>query len=260
MNAAIMITARLKSTRLPMKVVKPILGRPMICHMLDRLKLVRSSQKIIICTSTLVQDDPLEKIAAQESVYCFRGHPEDVLLRLTDAACHFGIDTVISCTADNPFVDPVYISRLIDFHMQEGNDFSKIEGLPFGTFSYVLSHRAMIRACEIKDETDTEVWGGYFTDTGVFKVGILYVTDPEVRRPNLRLTVDTPEDFELASRIFQALHIEGRVFTLREILRLFDEHPELARLNAHVQQKPAKPTRVKPSKERDVSERPFHGH
>lgn len=246
MSTAILVTARLKSTRLPMKVVKLILGRPMLCHTLDRLKLAKRPQKIVICTSTLTQDDPLEEIASQESVYCFRGHPDDVLLRLTDAADQHGVDTLISCTADNPFVDPVYIDRLVDFHIEQGNDYSNTEGLPFGTFTYVVSYPSMVRACEIKSETDTEVWGKYFTQTGLFKVGTLHVTDPEVSRPNLRLTVDTPEDFELVSRIFDALYVEGKVFSLKEIVQLCDNHPELVRINARVAQKPAKPIRLKP--------------
>ena len=146
MKIAILITARLKSTRLPMKVIKPIHSRPMIAHMLDRLKLTQRPDDIIICTSPVAQDDPLEKIAQQEGVLCYRGHPEDVLLRLTNAAKEFGVDTVISCTADNPFIDPGYIDRLADFHLKHNYDYSKTEGLPFGTFSYALSYQAMVRA------------------------------------------------------------------------------------------------------------------
>ena len=245
MNTAILITARLKSTRLPMKVIKPILGQPMISHMLDRLKLAQRPQKIIICTSTLAQDDPLEEIAAQESVHCFRGYPDDVLLRLTHAADQFGVDTVISCTADNPFVDPVYIDRLVDFHIAEGNDYSKIEGLPFGTFSYALSYPAMVRVCQVKTETDTEVWGGYFTETDMFSWGVMQVSDPSVRWPELRLTVDTPEDFELVTRIFDELYEPGKVFPLSAIVDLCRRRPDLVAINAHVQQKPARPIKVK---------------
>jgi spore coat polysaccharide biosynthesis protein SpsF len=245
MSTAIFITARLKSTRLPLKVIKPILGRPMICHMLDRLKLAQRAEKIVICTSPIAQDDPLEKIADQESVYCFRGHPDDVLLRLTDAAEYFGVKTVINCTADNPFLDPEYVDHLLDFHREQGNDYSTTEGLPYGITSWIISYPAMVRACQIKDEVDTEVWGGYFTQTGFFKSGLLKVTDPEVNRPQLRLTVDTPADFELVSRIFAALYEPGKVFSLKEIVRLCDQNPELPRINAHIAQKPGKPIRVK---------------
>ncbi len=245
MKTAMLITARLKSTRLPMKVIKPILGRLMICHMLDRLKLAQRPQQIIICTSPLAQDDPLEEIAVQESVHCFRGHPDDVLLRLTNAATQFGVDTVINCTADNPFVDPEYIDQLVDFHLDHGYDYSKSEGLPFGTFAYALSYQAMLRACQLKAETDTEVWGGYFSQTGQFKTGTLHVTDPAVRRPDLRLTVDEPEDFELVTRIFDQLYKDGKVFPLTEIVALLDNRPDLRAINAHVKQKSAKPIRLK---------------
>ena len=241
MSVKILITARLKSTRLPMKALKEIKGRPMICHLIDRLKLSRNADGIVLCTSTVVQDDPLVDIAANESIDCYRGHPDDVLLRLTRAAEQFGAQTVISCTADNPFVDPDYIDRLIRFHTENQNDFTHVSGLPFGTFSYALSYPAMKKACEIKEELDTEVWGGYFTQTGIFRCGTLEVTQESVRRPELRLTVDTPEDFELVSRIFDALYEPGVLFSLADIVRLCDAHPELAGINSNIVQKPGKP-------------------
>lgn len=246
MTCATLITVRLKSTRLPMKALKPICGRPMIAHLIDRLKLAHRPHRIILCTSTAEQDDPLESLAHQEGIDCFRGHPDDVLLRLTDAARHYAVDTVVSCTGDNPFVDPVYIDRLVDMHQSQGNDFTSIEGLPFGTFSYALAYSAMVRACSIKATVDTEVWGGYFTHTGLFQTGTLIVTDPAVRRPDLRLTVDMPQDFEVITQIFETLYTEGQVFSLEEIIRLCDERPELTQINAHITQKAARPIEVKP--------------
>lgn len=213
--------------------------------MIDRLQLAKRPDQIIICTSTLDQDDPLEEIAKQEAIECFRGHPDDVLLRLKCAADHFGIDVVVSCTADNPFVDPNYIDHLVDFHVARQNDYSIVDGLPWGTFSYTLSYPAMERACHVKVETDTEVWMGYFAQTGMFKGGTLRVSDPRYRRPNLRLTVDTSEDLALVVKIFDALYVEGQVFGLREIVKLCDSHPDLAELNSHVEQKPAKPIRIR---------------
>ncbi|MCP3941164.1 MAG: 3-deoxy-manno-octulosonate cytidylyltransferase [Desulfobacteraceae bacterium] len=235
-----MITARLKSTRLSKKAIKLLKGRPMVSHLIERLKMVKNVDGIVLCTSASEQDDPLVEIAFQERISCFRGHPDDVLLRLTMAAEKFKGQTIISCTADNPFVDPVYIANLLDYHVANGNDFTSILGLPFGTFSYGLSYSAMVRACKIKDEVDTEVWGGYFTQTGIFKCGILKVQDESVKRPELRLTVDTPEDFELVSRIFDHLYHDGEVFLLREIVKLCDEHPELMEINKSVVQKPGK--------------------
>ena len=246
MKTAVLITARLKSQRLPMKVLRQVEGRPMICHLLDRLKLARRPQEIIICTSDLEQDSPLVEIAEQEHVSCFRGDPEDVLLRLTKAAEEFGVDTAVSCTADNPFVDPEYIDRLVDFHLQHNHDFSNAEGLPWGTFSYVLSYPSMVKACQIKAERDTEVWGGYFTQTGLFNWGTMVVDDPIVRWPELRLTVDTPEDFELVARIFQELYEPGKVFPLSKIIALCRRKPELPAINTLVQQVASIPIKIKP--------------
>jgi spore coat polysaccharide biosynthesis protein SpsF len=248
MTAGILITARLKSTRLPLKVIKPLMGRPMICHLLDRLKLAKIPQKIIICTSPNTQDDPLVDIAAQEGVEIYRGDPDDVLSRLTKAAEQFNIDTVVNCTADNPFVDPEYIDKLIEFHLTNRYDFSKINGLPFGTFSYALARSAMEKACNIKDEKDTEVWGGYFTETGLFSWGSMNVDDPELHWPDLRLTVDMPEDFELVTQIFNELYKPDEVFPLRSIVMFLKKHPELIAINSKVQQKPGLPIRVSPGK------------
>jgi len=245
MKTAILITARLKSTRLPKKVIKLIQGKPMLVHMLDRLKLAHHPEEIIICTSPVPQDDPLIEIARQEGIQSYRGHPDDVLLRITRAAEQFEVDTVVSCTADNPFVDPEYIDRLVEFHLKHRYDYSKIEGLPFGTFSYALSYPAMARACEIKEKVDTEVWGGYFTETDRFSWGVLSVEDPSVRWPELRLTVDTPEDFELITRIFDELYQPGEVFSLREIVELCRQRPDLVAINADVQQKPAPAIEIK---------------
>jgi len=244
MRTAILVTARLKSTRLPLKVTLPVHGRPMICHMLDRLKLAQHPEQIIICTSPIEQDNPLVEIARQEGVSYYRGDPEDVLFRLTEAGKQFGIDTIVNCTADNPFVDPVYIDRLVDFHNEQGNEFSKSEGLPFGTFAYAVSYDALVRACEIKAAKDTEVWGGYFIETGAFRWGVMHVTDPAVRWPELRLTVDTPQDFELITRIFDHLYQLGHVFPLENIVSLCRSHPELTQINAHIAQKAGKPIKL----------------
>jgi spore coat polysaccharide biosynthesis protein SpsF len=240
-KTAIVITARLKSQRLPLKAIRPILGRPMIGQMIERLKQSKLADTIILSTSALTADDPLEHIAKQEKISCFRGHPEDVLVRMRDAARAFGVDTIISCTADNPFTDPHYIDELVKFHHEGDYDFSRLEGLPLGAFSYALSLEAVERACKLKSTTDTEMWGPWFTETGEFRCGMLGVDDAKVAWPELRLTVDTPEDFDMVSRIFGLLHDRGRAFSLEEVVSLCRKMPELPAMNSHVVQRTAPP-------------------
>jgi len=245
MSTAILITARMKSTRLKEKVLKPIMGKPMLYHMIERLRLAKIPEKIIVCTSTVKQDDRLEEFAEKEGVECFRGHPDDVLLRMRDAAEEHDVDRIVSCTGDNPFVDPEYIDKLIRFHESEGNDYSKVDGLPFGTFSYVLNAEAVEHACKIKDVVDTEVWGGYFIESNLFRWSVLSVKDKEVYWPELRLTVDTPEDFHLIKEIFNCLYSRFTVFSLHKIIELCRENPRLMKINSNIKQATPKPIRIR---------------
>lgn len=246
MSVGILITARLKSVRLPRKVLREIQGRPLLSHLIDRMKRSRRASKIVLCTSHLAEDAPLVELAEREGILSFRGHPDDVLLRLTDAAAFHGIETVLNCTADNPFVSAEFLDRLAEFHVSGAYDYSETRGLPLGAFSWALSRAAMHRACDMKDSVDTEIWGGYFVETGVFRTGVLEILDPAVRRPDLRITVDTPEDFEVARAIFQALGRDGRAFGLREIVGFCDKNPAVTALNSAVVQRTAPPIRLRP--------------
>lgn len=244
-RSAILVTVRLKSQRLPRKVLKPLCGQPMLWHLIERLKLAAPSEQIVICTSTVAQDDELAELAERWGLPLFRGHPDDVLQRLTDAATELHCDDVIICTADNPFVDPEYAKRLLAFHRQHHHDYSRIEGLPLGAFCYALRRQAMVKACAMKDALDTEIWGGYFSESGAFSCGVLQVSEQSHRWPELRLTVDTPADFALVEQIFAALYRPGEVFSLDQIIALCRQRPELVAINAKVVQRGAPPIALK---------------
>ena len=135
MKTAFLITARLKSTRLPKKILLEVAGKPLIVHMLDRIKRALTIDKIIICTSTNPQDDPLEEIAGQEQVSCFRGREEDVLVRLLEAAQSYGLKYFANITADCPMMDPLLIDRAVLEYQKADVDLLKYDDsnadLPF---------------------------------------------------------------------------------------------------------------------------------
>jgi len=105
LKVGFLITGRLKSIRLPKKLLLEVEGKPILSHMLDRLKLSSSVDKIVICTSTEDQDIPLGKIAKENGVECYFGESDDVMARLLSAAEEYGLDYILSITADCPFVD-----------------------------------------------------------------------------------------------------------------------------------------------------------
>ena len=117
MQTAFLITARLKSTRLEKKIILEVKGKPLIVHMINRIKFAKKINKIIICTSTNAQDDLLEKIAKQENIFCYRGSESDVLQRLLDASKEFKLDYFANITADIPMIDPFFV----DFAVEEYN-------------------------------------------------------------------------------------------------------------------------------------------
>jgi spore coat polysaccharide biosynthesis protein SpsF (cytidylyltransferase family) len=93
----------------------------------------------------------------------------------------------------------------------------------------------MRRVLENKAEDDTEVWGGYFTQTGLFDVRTLEPLNPLHRRPDVRMTLDYPEDLRFFEAVFDALYVPGKIFTFDEIMNLLEERPEIASINQGVQ-------------------------
>lgn len=245
MKTGILITARLKSERLPKKVLKLLWGRPMLSYLVDRLQQSRFGDQIVLCTSTVSQDDPLEVFAKERGIACFRGHPADVLLRNLNAAEKHGYDLVLSCTADNPFVDEVWMDKLADAMIAEKADFGTIRGLPFGSHSYSFTRAAARKVCDAKDEVDTEIWGAYFTQSGLFKCIDVPVTDPAHNAPHFRLTVDEPADFAVAENVLKAIGHKGPPM-LPEVIAYLEKNPHVAALNADVRQKAGNPIKLKP--------------
>ena len=236
MKVGYLITARLKSSRLPEKVLREVCGRPIFAHMLDRLKLAKRVDQIIICTSTNPQDDRLVELAISEGVAHFRGDEDDVLKRLYGAAMASDIDYILNITADCPFADPAYADRIVDAFEETGADLIRALDLPHGAYSYGIKPSALKTVLDIKDDRNTEVWGHYFTDTDLLSVYDLPIGNPLHRQPDLRMTLDYPEDLEFFKAVFAELYRPGEVFGLDIILHFLKGHPEIVEMNHHCEE------------------------
>ncbi|MCD4750468.1 MAG: Gfo/Idh/MocA family oxidoreductase [Thermoanaerobaculales bacterium] len=230
MKVGYLITARLKSTRLPKKVLLEVGGRPFLTQMIHRLRNARSIDEIIICTSTNRQDDPLEELSLAEGVVCFRGDEEDVIRRLWGACKAHGLDYALNITADCPLVDPRYADRIVEEYRKTGADLIRSFGLPHGAFSYGLKPEALGKVVDIKDDDRTEVWGRYFTDTDLFDVHDLPI-DSGHRWPELRMTLDYPEDYDFFKALWAGLETPVQDATIDEILEYLRNHPEIIDIN-----------------------------
>jgi len=235
----ITLQALMRSTRLKGKPILELCGREMITHQIDRLKTAKIPEMIILCTSTSPEDRVLVEIAKREGVEGFTGPKEDVLLRLTMAAEKYNLDYIIASAGDNPLTDAEHIDILSEYMVENELDYADGAGvLPIGMFAKGVKTCALKKACEIKAETDTEAWMSYFEQTeGLFKVGKIKAQSWVVNS-DVRLTVDTPKDFELMKVIFEAFYLPGKVFSLAEVLLYLKEHPEVTEINKRTIQLP----------------------
>ncbi len=241
MKYIVTIEARMRSSRLPGKVLKPIMGKPMLGLMIERLKQARSVDDIIIATTVNPADEPIVNLAKEMGIGYFRGSEEDVLARVLGAARAYQADVIVETTGDCPLIDPGILDKVVSDYRIGGADFvsNNLEyTTPRGTDVRVFSTDALAEVDRVsQDPADREHVSLHFWEhPEKYRLrNVRTEFPPEVA--DLRLTVDTPEDFELIRQVFENLHPENPAFTLADILELFQRKPELPQINQTIQQK-----------------------
>jgi spore coat polysaccharide biosynthesis protein SpsF len=235
MKVVAIVQAHMSSSRLPGKVAKKILGKTMLEHLIDRLNLAKLVDELVIATTFAQVDEKIVEISDSLGVSCFRGSEENVLERLFLAGRWAGSDVVIRVTSDNPLTDPFTIDRMIEAHFRNKMDYTWTSGMPLGTAAEVVSLKALSTAYELaKDPYDLEHVTPFIRrNRDMFKIQILSAL-PELNRPEIRLTLDYPEDLFFITEIFNCLYKIGEVFPLNQVLELLDNHPELLNINKPV--------------------------
>jgi spore coat polysaccharide biosynthesis protein SpsF (cytidylyltransferase family) len=236
---AVFVPVRLESTRLPGKALLDLAGRHAIEHLIDRVKLAKLPSLIVLCTTTRQADDPLQRLATEDGIHCFRGSETDLLDRYLQAAMAHHVDLIVNVDGDDILVDPEFVDQTAELLLRTDADFAQYAGLPLGATPVGLRIHALRRVCESKTETDTATgWSKYFTDSSSFKVQILRTEDKELQRSEIRLTLDYPEDYAFFQEVFRYLYVSGAPpFRLREVLRLLGEKPEIVRINSNLEKR-----------------------
>jgi spore coat polysaccharide biosynthesis protein SpsF len=237
------------STRLPGKVLLPILSRPMLSYQLERLRRVSQADRIVIATTTNATDDPIVDFCATEGVDCTRGSEQDVLSRYFEAANRFAADTVVRVTSDCPLIDPQLIDSTISAYREEAGGCDYVSNMiepswPYGMAVEVFSARALAEAhAEATEEAEREhVTPFIYWRPGRYRLKSLSM-QPDLSQH--RWTVDTPEDFELVRRILESLYPRKPCFGMADVLALLAEHPDWAAINRHIKQKTLSPAITK---------------
>lgn len=237
MKIGCLLSVREKATRLPKKVLLDVVGKPLTARLLERLAMAKEVDKVILSTSVHPDDKVLVDLAEAECFSAFRGSEDDKLDRYYHTALHYELDAVVIVDGDDPFCFPEGIDMVAAALRQQDADCVYVAGLPLGAAATGLTTDALRRVLEVKDERDTEVWGGYFIGSGCFTSRKIEITDPLLNHPEIRLTLDYQEDYDLVTQVIAAFG--GRTdFDSRELMDLLvNRRPELATINAAAQKR-----------------------
>ena len=236
-RAAVFVTARTGSTRLPNKALLEVSpGVRSIEFLFQRLTNVTATDVTVLATTELPEDDILCSIAAEYGVRVYRGSVHDKLERWRGAAEEFGISVFATADGDDLLCDPGLIDHAIGVMRSDpAIDFLECAEVPCGAFTYSIRTTALNRVCEMKKSTDTEMMWVYFKDTGVFTLYSMPAPSADLVRPDYRLTLDYPEDLEFFKRVIE--HFEGRSnVSMSEVVAFLDKHPEIRAINSFRQE------------------------
>lgn len=238
------IQARFGSTRLPGKVLNEISGKPMLWHMINRLRRCKNIDTIVLATSELKNNDVIEKFSKENDIPIFRGREEDVLSRYYYAARQFNADIIVRLTGDCPLIDPKIVDKIVLSHINSSVDYTSNvvkRTFPRGLDVEVINFQTLKKTFEAASEKDQRehVTLYLLENPDIFKLKSIEARG-KIRRPDIRITVDTPEDLRFIRKIFSNLYKKNEIFYIEDVINLLNQKPELMEINKMIKQKPTK--------------------
>lgn len=229
------VQARVGSTRLPGKVLRPLLGRPMLARVIERLRMSEVLHRVVVATTHLPHDDEVARVAQEEGAGVFRGDETDVLGRYVGAARAFDADVIVRVTADCPLIDAGVIDQVVSRHLTRSDQLDYVSNTiertyPRGLDVEVLPRRVLEHLDRVSDSPP---------EREHVTLHLLHHQDrfriDQVRHPidhsTHYWTVDTEEDFQLVAHVYEALYPTRPRFMWTDVLQLFETRPELYEIN-----------------------------
>ncbi|MFC1582792.1 cytidylyltransferase domain-containing protein [Planctomycetota bacterium] len=230
------IQARMASTRLPGKVLIPVVGQTLLAHQIERLEKCQGLNALAVATGDGEEDDPVAKECSRIGIPCFRGNPDDVLDRVLNAAKEYKAEAITHFTGNCPLIDPK-ISTSIIWHFL-ANTYKLVgcagiipeertfpHGLDTEIFSMETLEEAAGNAFQLDQRQDVTAW---IYDNYPQQIHTFTYHSDQSRH---RWIVKTPEDLELIKSIYNHLYHGEHDFYLEDILAFLEDHPELAEIS-----------------------------
>lgn len=233
-NIVAIVQARMSSTRLPGKVLLELGGKTCIEQIYRRLQSCRTLNKIILATSTNVEDNPIEQLCKKAGLICFRGSLDDVLDRYYKAAKYYNADYIVRITADCPVIDPSVVDEVVTSAVSDDYDQFYLSGsFPDGLDVEVFKFQALeIAWSNAQLKSEREHVGPYFgNNPSIFKRGSIEIFN---EMGHYRWTMDEPCDYNLIKIIYEKLDHADKIFTTKDIVDLYIKIPELFEINSGI--------------------------
>jgi spore coat polysaccharide biosynthesis protein SpsF len=232
MTVGCIVQARMGSTRLPGKSLKKIGGKPVLGYVIERLRQCRSLDEVVVATSTNEEDNKIEEFCRLQEVNCFKGSEEDVLARYFNCASLYKFDTIVRITGDCPLLSPKVVDRAVGVFRQGGCDYVSNtfkRGFPRGLDVEVFSFETLKKAFEKGGSPEEREHVTLYIYRNPDKFRLKYFTDKSLKRPELKLCIDTENDFRVVEAVF--LHFGNPLVGIKDAIRFLDENPELKKLS-----------------------------
>ena len=233
MKIVAIIQARIGSTRLPAKILMDLEGKPVLQHIIERVKASKVDD-IIVATTTNAEDDVVENFCKENSILIFRGDEQNVLMRFYECAKVHYADVIVRVTADDPFKDPNVINEVIDILTDRKYDYVSNtinptfpEGIDIEVFTMKTLVKAYREAAlhSEKEHVTPYIW----KNIDIFNC---YNLEYAENLSHLRWTLDTPNDFRFVQEIYKRLYSPGKLFYMNDILEVLRKEPQLSEINS----------------------------
>jgi len=238
MKILTVIQARMSSTRLPGKVMLPILGKPLLVRMVERVQSAKLIGQLVVATSTNPEDDKIEELCKENNISCFRGHLTDLLDRHYQAGKSYGADAVVKIPSDCPLIDPQIIDRVLKYYIDNSDQFDFVSNLhpatyPDGNDVEVMSFNVLEKAWkEATKQLEREHTTPYFWENSdKFRIGNVEWETGKDYSTTHRWTIDFEADYQFIKKIYEELYKNNSVFGLYDILKVLQEKPDIAEIN-----------------------------
>lgn len=221
-KVVVIIQARMGSERLPGKMMLDLCGKSTLIRVIDRVKESSASDDVCVATSDLPADDVIAYEAKANGVKVYRGSSDNVLDRYIKAAASMGADYVVRVTGDNPLTEPRFIDLCVEKIMLKGFDYVTVENMPYGSNVEVVSLEALIRSSKKANSEEQEHVTLYIKKNCTLFNTCSIDAPAELRRPDLRLTLDTIDDYVFLYGIFKCCSRDGDSIRLESVIRSID--------------------------------------